>query len=692
MPVAASPGTSATALATAPEKIAVLGGGAAALAAVFALTELPESRSRYDITIYQMGWRLGGKGASSRDPARRGRNEEHGLHVFGGFYHNTFSLMRDCYAEWTKLYPGEALAFSEAFTKVPDCTLVGNPTGDGVETMDLPFPTNDLEPGIDPPDPGPFVMLDRMLRYVRDMLLRLANADIYALGDGPGLAHSIISRRAAAMANRLDRLLRRLYRLPFATFATRPIEKVLQFGLAAARDLLLAAEPHVRPPAGQINPAMAGAIVAIFAHGFVKDRLHIHGYDIIDDLDTAAWLRRHGANDRVIGSAFIRAGYDYVFAYAGGVTNPPDRALAASVGVKWFLRFMLTYHGALFYHLNGGMGEIVFTPLYLVLRERGVKFEFFHKVERIGLSRDGKYIEEIEGIVQARTKGGKPYSPLIDWGERQAWPVRPIYEQLVNADIVKANDDLECDWARTDGTTPFQLRAGTEFDRIILGISVGALRPICKDLYDRLPQWRAMLDTASTIPAAGAQIWSTQTTDELGWKKARPDLLTAHAQPFATWADMSFLLRLEKGDGKIRHLSYLCGPIDRRDPGPPIPGGSFPRDEQERVSAMLNDWLGQNIGAILPAAAENGVLVDGFAHELFVRANVSASDQYVLSLPGSIRHRLHPGGSGVTNLYLAGDWTRNGLDAGAFEAAVMSGLICANEISGGSRSVYGGID
>ena len=111
MPVAASPGTSATALATAPEKIAVLGGGAAALAAVFALTELPESRSRYDITIYQMGWRLGGKGASSRDPARRGRNEEHGLHVFGGFYHNTFSLMRDCYAEWTKLYPGEALGY-----------------------------------------------------------------------------------------------------------------------------------------------------------------------------------------------------------------------------------------------------------------------------------------------------------------------------------------------------------------------------------------------------------------------------------------------------------------------------------------------------------------------------------------------------------------------------------------------------
>lgn len=675
-----------------PEKIAVLGGGAAALSAVFALTEIPDWQSRYDITVYQMGWRLGGKGASSRDPAKRGRNEEHGLHVFGGFYHNTFSLLRACYADWNLLDPGEAIAFSEAFLKVPDCTLVGEDEAGGVITMDLPFPTNDLEPGMDPPDPGPFVMLDRMVRYIRDMLLRLADTDLYAIDDRVGLGHGLVSRKAASIANGLDRLLRRLYRLPLAGLAARPVEKLAQLLLAAARDILLAVEPHVRPPKGQINPAMAGAIVAIFAHGFVRDRLHVRGYDILNDIDTAAWLRRNGANDRVVDSAFIRAGYDYVFAFAGGVTDPPARALAASVGVKWFLRFMLTYHGALFYHLNGGMGEIVFAPLYVVLRDRGVKFAFFHKVERLCLDEAGERIEEIAGIVQAETRDGLPYEPLIDWRGRRAWPPRPLYDQLSDPDRVAANGDLECDWAPVDGVAAFRLRAGLDYDRVILGISVGALHTICSDLYRRLPQWKAMLDTAATIPAAGVQLWCTETTEDLGWLKARPDLLTAHSQPFATWADMSFLLPLEESDEAIRHLSYLCGPIDRLEPGPPVPGGDFARAEHDRVLSILDDWLGPNIGAILPGAARDAVLTDGIVHEIFVRANVSASDQYVLSLPGSISQRLHPGKSGVSNLFLTGDWTRNGLDAGAFEAAVMSGLICANEVSGCSRPVYGELD
>ncbi len=39
------------------------------------------------ITVYQRGWRLGGKGASSR--GRHGRIEEHGLHLLLGCYDAT---------------------------------------------------------------------------------------------------------------------------------------------------------------------------------------------------------------------------------------------------------------------------------------------------------------------------------------------------------------------------------------------------------------------------------------------------------------------------------------------------------------------------------------------------------------------------------------------------------------------------
>jgi uncharacterized protein with NAD-binding domain and iron-sulfur cluster len=47
-----------------PVGVAVIGGGCAALTAAFELTR-PEHNGLYEVTVYQMGWRLGGKGASA---------------------------------------------------------------------------------------------------------------------------------------------------------------------------------------------------------------------------------------------------------------------------------------------------------------------------------------------------------------------------------------------------------------------------------------------------------------------------------------------------------------------------------------------------------------------------------------------------------------------------------------------------
>src|SRR4051812_37186088 len=79
-----------------PIRVAVIGGGCAALTAAFELTRA-EHRGRYQVTVYQQGWRLGGKGASGRGAADR--IEEHGLHLWMGFYENAFRIMRECYAE-----------------------------------------------------------------------------------------------------------------------------------------------------------------------------------------------------------------------------------------------------------------------------------------------------------------------------------------------------------------------------------------------------------------------------------------------------------------------------------------------------------------------------------------------------------------------------------------------------------------
>ena len=51
------------------------------MSAAFALTNTEALRQRFEVTIYQYGWRLGGKGASGRNARYGQRIEEHGLHM-----------------------------------------------------------------------------------------------------------------------------------------------------------------------------------------------------------------------------------------------------------------------------------------------------------------------------------------------------------------------------------------------------------------------------------------------------------------------------------------------------------------------------------------------------------------------------------------------------------------------------------
>src|SRR5689334_2327403 len=85
-------------------RIAILGGGPAGVATAFALTRRRDDAERLEVTIYQPGWRLGGKCASGFHD----RIEEHGLHVWAGFYDNAFEQLRECYdqlgLDWTDVF------------------------------------------------------------------------------------------------------------------------------------------------------------------------------------------------------------------------------------------------------------------------------------------------------------------------------------------------------------------------------------------------------------------------------------------------------------------------------------------------------------------------------------------------------------------------------------------------------------
>ena len=51
------------------KKLAILGGGMSSLTTAFEITSQRDWQERWDITVYQQGWRLGGKGASGRNAA-----------------------------------------------------------------------------------------------------------------------------------------------------------------------------------------------------------------------------------------------------------------------------------------------------------------------------------------------------------------------------------------------------------------------------------------------------------------------------------------------------------------------------------------------------------------------------------------------------------------------------------------------
>ena len=100
------------------KKIAILGGGLGSLSTAFALTNESNWKERYEITIYQVGWRLGGKGASGRnlDPDFQYRIEEHGFHVWMGFYDNAFAMIKQAYTELARK-TGPFRSWTDAFKK-----------------------------------------------------------------------------------------------------------------------------------------------------------------------------------------------------------------------------------------------------------------------------------------------------------------------------------------------------------------------------------------------------------------------------------------------------------------------------------------------------------------------------------------------------------------------------------------------
>lgn len=717
-----------------PIEVAVIGGGCASIAAAFELTR-PQHNGKYHITLYQVGWRLGGKGASGRGPADR--IEEHGFHVWLGFYENAFRLLRECYAELKRDPRKCRLAdWRDAFSPSPFIGVADRSCSGSWLNWIAYFPLGDGLPGDPLTEQNPFSVSSYLIRtatLLRTLLLACQtrqSASTDRGGKHEGGSASFLSREdknswipsPEAIVESIVRLLKYgflatmaglieavgILEVVFGALSRYPenvILRLLDAIAANARrqfETLAENDDEIRRLWEVIDLVLA-IMLGTIRFGLATDP---RGFDAINDYECREWLRMNGASERSLNSALVRGLYDLAFAYEDGDFRQPR--LAAGQALRGSLRMFFTSRGALFWKMHAGMGDVVSAPFSEVLKKRGVTFKFFYRLEDVKLADlaslapgERPYVEALEFDVQAEIKGGREYQPLIEARGLPCWPAKPDYAQLVEGDRYEREGwDFESHWDRRKVATK-TLRVADDFDFVVLGVGIGAIPYVCKELVARDARWRAMVDHVKTVATQAFQIWMREDMEKLGWTDP-PASLSAFVQPFDTWADMRQLIPQENWATRPRAITYFCCVL----PDPPVPPDqsdvTYPARRREEVRGNAIRFLNRDIVHLWPNAARRPgqfrweLLIDPTeqestreAHEpnescfasQFWRANVNPSDRYTLALPGSLKHRISPLDNTYDNLTVAGDWTDCGFNEGCVEAAVISGRLAAHAIS-----------
>jgi uncharacterized protein with NAD-binding domain and iron-sulfur cluster len=690
------------------EKIVILGGGISAMTTAFELTDQLDWQEKYDISVYQLGWRLGGKGASGRDS--EGRIIEHGLHLWFGFYDNAFNLMKRCFSEYQRLglYPDSPIrSVNDAFAPQEYYEYDEYINGAWLP-WSMPFK---VTPNVFPGDDDRLLTLTEAIMQVinemREAIMKFIAGSERADSDMPLQAGThggdILEEAHDTAANLHEALVD-------APLVDNEHDNILT---SLLKDFLNWFEKEIKKIEGELSTEMRRLKLLIemaYYHlkGILEDGVLFSslGLEALNDQEYTQWLQKHGAPPELLTSALIRGLYDCAFCFRDGQPGYETRNVAAGTATYGVLRMFLTYQGAVFFKMNAGMGDTIFAPLYAVLKARGVKFHFFSKVTNLRLTDDKAEIAAIEFAQQATPKNGD-YDPLFNVKDLPCWPNEPFYDQLLEGEQMQAmnaqgiNVDLESFWTAWQDVGSFTLRAGVDFDKVVLGITLGALPHTCADLIAANADWQAMVANVPTVWTRQYELWMGKSADALGTTKTNP-LAMAYAEPGDVWTEMSHLLPREDWKGPFVPTSiYYIGssmPTPKDADIPPASDHDFPKRALELAFAPMANYINNNAGLIWPAgtlpdqpntldplnlfAADNVQGMDRlWAQD--IRANINPTDRHAIAIAGSWRHKLAPGDSKFRRLYLTGDWTYVGiLSFGCVEGAAISGMLCSKAISG----------
>lgn len=645
-------------------RVAIVGGGMAGLATAWHLTR-PDG-DHPEVTVYQRGARLGGKGASSR--GENGRIEEHGLHLWLGHYDNAFRMLRSVYEELDRptTRPSCPIRTCEQGFQPANLVGLGERDDEGWHNWVARFPSDDRTPGEVDHD-GSMTPAEWIGRVVQ--LIGRLGASMQPLAPVP---RAVLSTRSG-----------RPERRPPAGFGAAEAIRGTIRGFNGARG-----DIHSERRSRQFIDFLVA-----FLRGAIADDITFRGYGSLDDEDLADWLRRHGVSDETLSGPFVQGLYDLAFAYLDG--DPAKPTFPAGLGLYLAGRSFVDYKGALFYKMRAGMGEVVIAPMYELLRRRGVRFEFFHRLDEVHLDPTGT---SVAGLTFGRqldlAPGVDQYDPLVVQGGLPVFPHRIDLAQVTAGPEVH-DHDLEshgCRWTDAGAT---HIEGGRDFDTAVLAVSIGMVPHTCGQLLAADQRWVDMVEHVKTCATHSFQLWLDHDEKALGWEHP-PASVTGVGVPFDTFASMSQTLVHEGWPEGSRPLTagYFCAAM----PEELVPATDDPdHDEKakEAVRAAAVRFLDDHGPDLWPgtAAPEGGfrwdllTAPDGLVgSDRFLaqhwQANTDPSDRYVQATPGSSRYRLRADEAGFERLVLAGDWIDNGMNAGCIEAAVVSGIEAANVVAG----------
>jgi uncharacterized protein with NAD-binding domain and iron-sulfur cluster len=682
-------------------RVIVIGGGIAGLTTAFELSRTAHARQEWDVEVVEMGHKLGGRLFSAHNPEAWGRNEEHGLHVWFGFYDNAFRLAEEVWSAFDKPEGCPWKTIWDALQPI-HASDHGLPHADGYVIRRVIHARNADRPG----EAGDLSWAGRLthsIDLVRSLPLTLLSL-LRGGGLGPGPSGALwpapgeesLLRDAAALlapllrragllekdgapergrgrnAMRAGRMLERLHRPLVARLRAVAGDDPAGVELARVVDLVLAAARGVTSP----------------EHGILEDG----DLDRVSAWELGAWLQHHGATeDSVARANLLEFFYDAAFAYVRG--DRKCRALEASTALRFTFRMFGAYKHAIAYLLRAGAGETLVAPLFSVLRARGVRFRFFHRLHRVEVDRTTKQVKRLVFVRAARVRGA--YDPTVEHDGLLGFRATPDWSQLEDGDALSARGvEFYSRFAKDRGERDeVVLEAGRDFDDVVLALPLGSVLPDAdghspvKDWLSAHPPALACLERLHVVPTVAAQLWFHEPPDAIGLAGRA---LGTWAAPFSILCDMSPVVEHERWPTPApASCAYLCGAWPLDAPTARAADGDAPARDLERARQALAAQLATHGGSLFATTATLTAPA-GVTDPLdaqYVRVNVEPWDLADLSLPGADAVRLEATDSGMHNLALAGAWVRTTMNTTSFEAAVSSGLAAARALGAETRPI-----